>query len=136
VHDVTASFVAGACNPRLDVHLVLARDPDLVLDDDTQWTVVGYYRDNDQRYATEAFARSSSEAETAAIESCNADNGWDPDSDDEWRREYDPEIIVVCGVVLGEHMCQDVYESAIDEDAIWRRPDAEDLAYERARRGL
>ncbi|MGH2484601.1 MAG: hypothetical protein ACRDHE_01185 [Ktedonobacterales bacterium] len=48
--------------------------------------------------------------------------------------DYDPKIIVVCGVVEGEHECQDVY--ACGEGAVWRRANAEDEAYERARRGL
>jgi hypothetical protein len=121
----SGELVAGVLGGAQDV------DPALVLDDEAEWVVIGYYRDNEQRYATSVQARSATEAEGAAILACNEDNGY---PDKEWALDYDEEIIVVCGVVLGGHSCQDVYAS--DEGAIWTRPSDEDVAYERARRGL
>jgi len=108
----------------------LAVDPSEVHESPRPYTVVAYYRENEQRYAGSAEACSAGEAEELVVRQCNEDNN--PGADEE---DFDAEIIVICGVVEGEHQCADVYDEG-EGGSIWRRPTDEDEDYERRRRGL
>jgi hypothetical protein len=91
-----AAYIAGVIEGE---HVV---DPPKAHTEPREYTVIGYYRDNDQRYGTAVWAHSAAEAETEAIYVCNQDNYPRlPES------EYDENIIVVCGVVEGSHECVD-----------------------------
>jgi hypothetical protein len=111
-------------------------DPERVHDEPIEYTVAAYYADNAQRYGAAVQARSVAEAEELAVRVCNEDNGWN--SDDEFAPEdYDPEIIVICGTVEGEHPCADVYSGG--EGSAFERATEEDERYElwrREREGL
>ena len=104
-------------------------DLEQVYDKPRPYTVVAYYSDNDQRYGADVEACSAAEAEDLAVIKCNEDNGTEADDED-----FDTEIIVICGVVEGDHQCVDVYAGG--EGSIWERPNEEDELWESKQRGL
>jgi hypothetical protein len=107
-------------------------DPEWVHKKPIEYTVIAYYEDNAQRYGAAVQACSVAEAEDAAIRVCNEDNGYgmvDPWGDEQ---EYDPDIIVICGTVEGNHDCADIYSGG--EGSAFERATAEDVTYELWRR--
>jgi hypothetical protein len=104
-------------------------DPVRVHEEPIEYTVIAYYPDNDQRYAAAVQACSTAEAEEAAIVTCNRDNGRQEEGSEDFDlEEFDPEIIVICGAVEGDHQIADVYAGG--EGSVYERGDVEGAAHD------